>query len=297
MDNVTPPADTSRDALGRETGIYRLGRHWLECLEEKGEGLRPLVVLQSLEYPGWPSPDFCALAKRNGFRCVGVRRPGYGRCPPLADIDGQVSLLSKFLNGLGHDSIVLVCMGTSNTFGYRLAGHPKVGLTVLANCCFNYDPMAEIRPDWFARHIEQTLTSVTGARLALMGLKGAQGIFGKYWVTENFMQKSPGDLAYLEANRELFSDAMDCLHDDLDIHTFIMELRGTLKEDSFLQDGCFNYRNVLSVSGGETSEQWKAAIRAEAARVGAPLHFLPSGDALVVYASASQFMDLLGQYA
>ena len=298
MDNVTPPRGTSRDAFGREIRIFQLGAHWFEFLVggEEDEALRPLVMLQSLEYPGWPSPDFCSLARAYGYLVIGVRRPGYGKCPPLADIDGQVGLIGEFLNGLGHDSAVLVCMGTSNTFGYRLAANPKVCLTVLANCCFNHDPMGEIRPDWFARHIEQTLTSVTGARLALMGLKGAQGIFGKYWVTENFMQKSPGDLAYLDANRELFAEAVDCLHEDLDIHTFIMELRGTLKEDAFLQDGCFNYRQVLSVSGEETSDRWKAAIRAEAARVGVPLHFLPAGDALVVYASARQFLDVIGQY-
>ena len=89
MDNVTPPRGTSRDAFGREIRIFQLGAHWFEFLVggEEDEALRPLVMLQSLEYPGWPSPDFCSLARAYGYLVIGVRRPGYGKCPPLADIE------------------------------------------------------------------------------------------------------------------------------------------------------------------------------------------------------------------
>lgn len=157
--------------------------------------------------------------------------------------------------------------------------------------------MVEIRPDWFARHIEQTLTSMTGARMALMGLKSAQGLFGKFWVTENFMQKSPGDLEYLGKNRELFEGAMDSHSRGLDIHTFIMELRSSLSMDEFLQDGCFEGAPVISINGMENSDRRKAGIQAEADRVGVLLHYVSSGDALVMYQSAGEIMDTLRQYA
>jgi hypothetical protein len=215
--------------------------------------------------------------------------------PSLPDIDRQVELIGAFLGQLGDSPAVVATQGTSNTFGYRLARHPQVRLVVLGNCCFNYNPMSEIQPEWFAQHMKQTLTSEAGARLALMGLKSARGIFGKYWVTENFMQKSAGDLDYLRNNRELFAEAMDCMVDGLDIHTFIMELRITLNEDPFLQNGCFNDTPVLAVSGVENSDRWKAAIWAEAERVAAPLHFFPSGDALVLQQSAGDFIDLVRQ--
>lgn len=293
---MAPRIQDSFDVLGREVRSFAHGGAMLDYISSGGDTLRPLVLIQSAEYPGWPSGDFCALAEQAGFRTISLRRPGFGSLPPAPDIGRQVSLILAFLDGLGGGRSVVVTTGTSNTLGYRLAGKPGVGLTVLANCCFNYDPMAEIRPDWFARSIEHTLTSVTGARMALMGLKSARGIFSKYWVTENFMQKSPGDLEYLERNRELFAEAMDCVHDGLDIHTFLMELRSTLKQDPVLADGCFEGLPVVSVSGMETSETWKAAIRAEAGRVGVPLHFFRSGDALVVHASAGELMALLRQY-
>jgi pimeloyl-ACP methyl ester carboxylesterase len=259
--------------------------------------LRPLVVLHSLEYPGWSDESFCKLAESGGFQTICIRRPGFGTVPALPDPDRQAELIGAFLESLERDDVVIVSCGTGNTLSYRLAHHPNVSLVAVCNCFFNHDPMAEIRPDWFARHIEQTLTSVTGARMALMGLKSAQGLFGKFWVTENFVQKSPGDLEYLGKHRELFDEAMDSHSLGLDIHTFMMELRSSLSVDEFLQDGCFEDAPVISVSGVENSDGWKAGIEAEAKRVGVPLHYLSSGDALVMYQSAGELMDTLRQYA
>lgn len=291
-----PEPTGTRDPVGRDIQRFRYDEQSLEYMVNGAEGLRPMVLLQALEFPAWPSQEFCDLAEKEGYQIISVRRPGFGTLPPLPDLDRQVTLISAFLSGFLTGEVVLVCAGTSNMFGYRLAGNPRIGLTVLANCCFNHDPMAEIQPEWFARSIAQTLSSTTGARLALMGLQGAEGVFGKYWVTENFMQKSPGDLDYLRRNRDLFTEATDCMLNGVDIHTFILELRATLQEDPVLTDGCFEGLTVISISGEETSENWKASIRAEAARVSVPLHFLPSGDALVVYQSASGFLNMIAEY-
>ena len=287
----------ARDPLGRQIGRFGQDAETVAFVTSGAESLRPLVILQSLEFPAWPAATLCARAEQQGFRIVCIRRPGFGSLAPLPELDRQVELIRDFLEELGGGPCVLVCAGTSNALGFRLAGDPNVGLTVLANCCFNYNPLAEIRPDWFATSVEQTLTSETGARLALMGLKSAEGLFGKYWVKENFMQKSAGDLAFLRANRELFAEAVDCLVEGMEVHTFMMELRCTLNEDPFLTDGCFNGKPVIAISGSENSETWKKATRAEAERVGVPLHFFASGDALVFYASMDDVFDLLTRYA
>ena len=67
----------------------------------------------------------------------------------------------------------------------------------------------------------------------------------------------------------------------MDIHTFITELRSTLKEDPFLQDGCFDGVPVLSVSGIENSETWKIGIRAEADRLGVKLLVLDANNSSI----------------
>jgi pimeloyl-ACP methyl ester carboxylesterase len=294
---VQPTWPVSSDPLGRKVHRFKSERSSLDYMTEGDPALPPLVLLQSLEYPGWPGQEFCTLAEDAGFRTVSVRRPGFGSVPSQPNLDQQVALIGAFLDALDDQPMVVATLGTSNTFGYRLARHPKVKLLVLSNCCFNYNPLAEIQPDWFAKHMEQTLTSEAGARLALMGLKSARALFGKFWVVESFMQKSAGDLEYLRSNRELFAEAADCVVDGVDIHTFIMELRTTLKDDIFLQDGCFNGAPVIAVSGEENSDRWKTKVRTEAERVGVPLHFFPSGDALVIHQCAGEFLDLVQQHS
>jgi len=294
---IVPSWPASVDPFGRRIQRFECQRGALEHMVWGDPKLRPLVIIHSVEYPGWSDEAFCALAETNGFQTICIRRPGFGAVPPLPDPDRQAQLIGAFLESLGRKDVVIVSSGTGNTLSYRLARHPSVRLVAVCNCFFNYDPMAEIRPDWFARHIEQTLTSMTGARLALMGLKSAQGLFGKFWVTENFVQKSPGDLEYLRQNKALFGEAMDAINLGTDIHTFLTELRSSLSVDPVLHDGCFADAPVISVSGRENSDSWKAGIEAEADRVGVPLHYLSSGDALVMYQSAGELMDTLRQYA
>ena len=296
-DSVAQIRTTDRSSLGRPIYGYLCEAGSLEFIMVGQPDLRPLVILQALEYPAWPDKAFCERAVRRGFRVIAVRRPGFGQLPPLANLERQAGLISGFLARIDATDCILVSSGTSNAYGYRLAGDPRVGLTVLANCCFNYDAAQEIRPEWFAKAIRDSLTSETGARLAQMGFKGAVGLFGKFWATESFMQKSEGDLKYLRANRDLFKEAIDCLLEGMDIHTYILELRSTLMGDDFLGDGCLDGAPVIAVSGSENSDAWKVGIGAEAERVGVPLHFLPSGDALVIYQSPGEILDLLDQYA
>jgi len=295
--NVALPWPASVDPFARNIARFECERGALEYMVWGDPKLRPLVIIHSVEYPGWSDEAFCDLAETNGFQTICIRRPGFAAVPPLPDPDQQAELIGAFLESLGRKDVVIVSSGTGNTLSYRLARHPSVRLVAVCNCFFNHDPMAEIKPDWFARHIEQTLISMTGARLALMGLKGAQSMFGKFWVTENFVQKSPGDLEYLRQNKALFEEAMDAISQGTDIHTFRTELRSSLSVDPILCDGCFADAPVISVSGMENSDSWKAGIEAEAERVGVPLHYLSSGDALVMYQSAGELMDVLQQYA
>jgi len=287
------------DAHGRTVHRYVSpdGTNSLDYMDEGDPKARPLVVLNSVEYPGWAPPRFSRLAAERGFRTIVVLRPGFGRSATLPDPLKQARLVEAFLEDTGIEGAVLVAMGTANPVAFRLAGVcPHVRLTAFVNCAFNYDHTADFRPEWFARALEQALQSPAGARLSLMGLKSSWGIFGKTWVHENILQKSPGDVAFLRENPALVDGAIVDLIARLDVQTFMMEVSASMKEEAMLQDACFDGVPAIVVTGRETTSLWQRGVEAEAARLGLPLAYLPSGDALCIYQSPVEFFDLLERY-
>jgi len=292
----SPRWPSSEDPFGRDVRLFQSGAHSLEYMVCGEPELRPIVILQSLEYPGWPPVGFCELAASAGFRIVTVRRPGFGANPPLADMDDQASLVAHFLDAEDIRGAIVVSKGTANPIGHRLAvsGHPRIALSVFANCGFNYDQLAEFQPDWFARTLEQALTKPAGARLSLMSLKSSWGIFGSTWVHENMWSKSSGDLAFLRNNPELVREAIGMMQARLDVPTFMAELAASLIRDPFLVDGLFRDVPAITVSGLETNASWKQGVDSEAERLGLPpAAYLSAGDTQVIYQSAVEFFECL----
>lgn len=288
--SVNPPAAVPSVFAGADT----IGS--LEYIVAGPEDGRPLILLNSLEYPGWPPPVFCRLAGEFGFRTIAVRRPGFGRNPPLPDPDRQADLIMEFVQCCGFGGAVMVCSGTANPIGFRLCrACPHISLSVFANCAFNHQIMSEFQPPWFASALEQALQSPAGARLSLMGLKSSWGIFGRRWVHESVLRKSPGDLAFLRDHPEQVDEAIDGLFSRVDAQTFAMEIGASLRHDPMLQDGYFEGVSAMTVSGMETSPTWKKGVEAEAERLGVPLSYLPRGDALVVYQSAPHLLGLVSE--
>ncbi|MEZ5947172.1 MAG: alpha/beta fold hydrolase [Hyphomonas sp.] len=273
------------------------GINSLEYLTAGDPDGRPLVVLNSMEYPGWPPAEFCHLAAAAGFRTISIRRPGFGRNPSLPDAQQQAQLVADFLSAEGLCDAVLVALGTANPVAYRLARMcPDISFVVFANCAFNFDHISGFRPEWFVRALEQALQSPAGARLSLMGLKSSWGVFGRTWVHENILQKSPGDLGFLNDHPELVDDAIRGLIRDLDVKTFMLEVAGSLNDDPVLTDDCFGEVRALLVSGRETTPFWQEGIEREAHRVGVPVAYLPSGDMMCVYRSPVEFFAVLREH-
>lgn len=291
-----PQWPRSEDPFGREVNVFRKDAHSLEFMVCGHKQLRPMVILQSLEYPGWPPVEFCELARASGFRIVAVRRPGFGTNPPLADMDDQATLVAYFLEAEGIRDAIVVSNGTANPIGHRLAVscNPRIAFSVFANCGFNYDQLAEFQPDWFARTLEQALKNPAGARLSLMSLKSSWGIFGRTWVYENMWRKSPGDIAFLRDNPELVGEAIGMLQSRLDVPTFMAEIGNSLMPDPFLADGRFRNVPAMTLSGLETNASWKRGVESEAERLGLPpVTYLTVGDTQVIYQSAVEFIECL----
>lgn len=288
-----------RDALGRPYERFESGKYSLEFMSIGADDLRPLVLIHSLEYPGWPPVEFCEHAAAAGFRVIALRRPGFGGNAPLPNMDAQSDLVAQFLAAESLTDVVVISSGTGCPVGHRLAlaDIPQISFSVFANCGFNADQMAEFQPEWFAKTLEQGLTNIAGARLSLIALKSSWGIFGRNWVHQTIMKKTEGDVAFLNDNPELVTEVIDDLHDTLEVHTFMVEIGASLKPDPLLADGCFEKRSVMTVTGIETSGRWKRGVESEAERLGQiPVAYLPRGDMLTIYQSPQALFAALSAH-
>ncbi|RAN38123.1 alpha/beta fold hydrolase [Hyphomonas pacifica] len=289
-------ASDMRCALGRAYKVYKAGKYSLEYMVCGGDGPQPLVMIHSLEYPGWPPHDFCEQAEASGFQVIAVRRPGFGKNPILPDMKEQADLIADFLLKKGIKDAIIVMSGTSCPIGYKLAKKQDLAIrnSIFVNCCFNYDQIAQFQPDWYGKAIQQTLQSVAGARLSLMALKSSWGIFGRTWVHETALAKSQGDISFLRENPQLVSEAIENLLARLDVHTFHAEIASSVATDPSLTDRYFEGVPALVMSGSETTATWKQGVESEAARLGLPaVTYLPSGDFLAVYQSHREFFAAL----
>ena len=108
-----PSAPDRFDPVGRKIHTFQSGDYSLEYITCGAAHLRPLVILHSIEYPGWPPVEFCRAAEAAGFRIVAVRRPGFGGNPTLPDADAQHRLITEFLASGGLEGAVVASSGTA----------------------------------------------------------------------------------------------------------------------------------------------------------------------------------------
>ena len=272
---------------------------------ERATSHRPLVILNSIDFPMPPSEDFCERMWRSGFRVVFIERPGFGTSTPLPDAlihsetiqNGAASMLEaailqEVFRRLALEDFVLLGMGSANSVCYRLAIIcPMVSLSIFSNAVFNQNILDVFRPNWFQAMLRQTIQSKAGLQIASFGVK--------YRLRRNpvafysqVLQKSAGDLGYLQRNVADFERA-GALFQNIEAQTIEYDLNMSLKPDSLLQDRLFESINAIAFSGLETTDHWKSQLEQEAKRVGVTVEYAPNGDLYAPYASPEFLLKVL----
>ena len=271
-----------------------------------GSGRRPLVILNSIDFPMPPSEAFCQRMWQAGFRTVFVERPGFGTSTPLPHVllnaaaiqQGATSMteaviLQDVFQTLELDDFVLLGMGSANSVCYRLAMIcPAIALSIFSNVVFNQNILDVFRPNWFQAMLRQTIQSKAGLQIATFGVKyrmrrNPEGFY------RQVLQKSAGDLGYMQGNMGDFQRAAD-LFQNIDAPTIEYDLNMSLKPDALLKDGLFENSNVLAFSGLETTDHWKSQLNQEADRLGIDVAYAPNGDLYAPYASPDFLLNVLG---
>ncbi len=282
----------------------------MEVMIHRGEksDLRPLVIINSIEFPVPPSTEFCEKMWAAGYQVIFCRRPGFGGTAGLPDvllakehvkngaaIATEAALFTRLIDTLELDDVLLIGLGTSNSICYRLGQlSSKVSFTVYANPLNHPSIWDVIRPDWLRRMIRQTLLSKGGLKIAVRGLKAVLRR-DTLWFYRQFAQKSAGDVAYVTKHKADFDEAGLALQ-WISPKTFYYDLQTSLIEDTEWDPGVTKRSNAVMLAGVETIDHFKKEIKAEADRLGLPIVFAASGDLFVPYASPDELLSLFKEH-
>lgn len=270
--------------------------------------LRPLVILNSVEYSMPPSIAFCEQMWANGLQVVFIERPGFGATTALPEVlyaddlvikgataTSEATLIRKLLSQLQLKDVVLLGMGSANPVCYRLSLMAEnIALSLYSNVVFNKDILDVFHPKWLQQMFRQMVQSKAGLKVATAGIK-----FRMRRKPIDFyrllMHQSPGDVRYLEANPADFVEAGQ-LFQSIEQNTVDCDMRMSLTPDPLLKDGLFDGVPAVAFSGVETPDHWRAQLDAEAARLAIPVAYAPYGDFVAPYASPDYFLSVIDQY-
>lgn len=311
MSAVINPVSSSHDPRRMEeiriTGTSIL----LEVMIFGGEltERRPLLIVNSIDFPMPPSVEYCERMWAANYQVIFVRRPGFGRpyglpselleersvkgCAPLAM---EAALLALLIKTLALKNVTLLGLGTSNPVCLRAAHlSAAVDFTVFANPLFHPSIWDVIRPGWLRRMIRQTLSSKSGLKIAVRGLRAVLRR-DPLWFYRQFAQKSKGDVQYVTDNPDDFRQSAIILK-QLKPEMYFYDLQTALVEDTRWQPDLTRGMNAVILSGSETTPTWKKTITEEAARLELPIVFADAGDLFVPYVSPDELLRVLEKAA
>lgn len=268
--------------------------------------LRPMVIVNSVDFPMPPSEAFCERMWAEGYQVIFIERPGFGSSPGLprslssdqniksgAAVTTEAALIYALLQEMQLKNIVLLGMGSANPVCYRLARlHPEIELSIYSNAMFNQDIWGVFRPKWFQAMLRQTVGSKAGLYFATYGLK-YQLRKAPLTFYRQLLQKSPGDLRYFEDNKPEFVKASRLIR-KIDASTFNYDLKMSLSTDPLLHDNFFTGVNAVILSGQETTDLWQSQLEKEAHRLGLEVEYAPSGDLYAPYVSPEKLLKVIG---
>jgi pimeloyl-ACP methyl ester carboxylesterase len=270
---------------------------------------RALVIVNSVDYPIAPSLSFREKMWHAGYQVIFVERPGFGSSKPLpsvlledtqiksgATVAAEAAVLLMLLKQLELKQIVLLGMGSANPVCYRLARLSNdIELSIFSNAMFNQNIWGVFRPNWFQGMLRQTVVSTAGLKFASYGVKH-QLKKAPLKFYRDVLQKSPGDLRYLEDNKQDFVLAAQMIR-NIDTATLNYDLKMSLGHDERLRDQFFDGLNAVVLSGLETTDLWQSQLASEADRLSLPLVYAPSGDLYAPYASPDTLLSTIDEHS
>ena len=268
-------------------------------------GRRPLLIFHSIEFPLPPSTSFCDAMWQNGLQVVFVRRAGFGKSSPLpramitddvirsgATAVAEAVMMRQLITTLNLQNIVLLAMGSSNLVAYRLVKlAPEISFTVFANPVFNQDIFQVFTPLWFRTMLKQIVTSKSGLRVAIQGMKL---LIRKDPIAfyNHIYHKNEHDLRYIRENTEDYQEAGEHALETDPAQLFYDAIM-LLDHDPLLRDDYFSDTPGTILIGANSLDYWRDQMKLEAERLGLPIVEAPKGDLFCAYASPETLLSAI----
>ena len=273
--------------------LSSVGKH-IQFMQFGKAGLRPLIWLNSIDYPMSAPWGFCVDASDAGFNVISVRRPGFGESSPAESIDEELNILSAFLSEGQIENAVLIVEGTSRPAGLRLAlEDPRITYTLLVRPGYVAESFGDVDP-WLRDLILQTMKTRAGASFSLGALAQIGRRAGHTWLYENFL-KVESDTHFVRSNARDISEAWECLC-ALKAETFRRELR-SLEPDPTLVPGYLEGLRGLAVIGADTPAVWRDGFLRKSEGLGIQTAFLPDGSLFAAYRNGDALLEIITERA
>lgn len=271
--------------------LSRLGKQ-VEFMQFGRDGLRPLIWLQSLEYPMAPPWGLCVDAAERGFSIVSVRRSGFGSTSPVASIAEEISLLTDFLEEAGFEDAVLIVEGTARPAGLRLAmENPRIAFTLLAKPLYVAAGFGDLDP-WFRDLLLQAFQTRASATVSLAAIQQIGRTAGHNWLYENIF-RIENDLGFVKGFQRDIAEAWDCLR-AINADTFRMNLSALIPDPS-LTPGCLAGLPARAVIGVDTPDVWRRGFEVKSQELGIKTAFMPKGSMFALQQNPEALLSLITQ--
>ena len=295
---ITNPASAEMQcqASARDWHTYdaRSGPFRLNFRVDGNSKLRPLVILNSIEFAARLPEKFYHNAEQLGYCVYTVCRPGFLGTPTVNSVKQQADIVRAWMAEIGIKNAIVLAHCTAVPCAVYLAEYAEsVAYSVFANTTLGGRPLPAFLNRSLGMFIEQSLNS----KIALSFTKQAVAHWVKSSGAMHFYKTTFGstkeDVEFVESNAILVDEAV-CALLKLDLEALRLELGATFTETGFpFVHGKLNAKAVV-VNGASTTDQWRRIAATQAGKLQIDCHNVPAGDIFCGFQSLEKILRLAG---
>ncbi|MEL6378055.1 MAG: hypothetical protein AAFQ04_12845, partial [Pseudomonadota bacterium] len=155
----------------------------------------------------------------------------------------------------------------------------------------NQDVFQVFTPDWFRAMLKQIVTSKSGLKVAMQGMKL---LIRKDPIAfyNHIYNKNAHDLQYIRDNADDYRESGRFALETDPAQLFYDAIM-LLNKDPLLRNGFFSETEGTILIGKESLEYWRSQMNLEAQRLGLPVIEAPKGDLFCAYASPETLISAI----